>query len=124
MKLDIISKHPRESRRPTPLLFIHGTLHGAWCWDVHFLDCFARHGFAAHAVDPGAVLLSSTPPSGLVRTISRIAWRHPWVFAKVDVTLRLLPVIATPQLARDAFFSADLPDEELRAYWQLMQDES
>ena len=51
MRLEIISKHPVESRRPTPLLFIHGMLHGAWCWNAHFLDYFAQHGFAAHAVN-------------------------------------------------------------------------
>jgi pimeloyl-ACP methyl ester carboxylesterase len=156
-------------------------LHGAWCWDVHFLDYFAQHGFAAHAVNlrghgdsegrevlrwtriadyvedvatvvrrlssppvlighsmggfivqkyledhhaPGAVLLSSPPPGGMLRAILRIARRRPFVFAKANLTLNLLPVIATPQLAREAFFSADLPDDQLRAYWRLMQDES
>lgn len=181
MKLEIISKHPVESRHPTPLLFVHGMMHGAWCWDVHFLDYFARHGFAAHAVNlrghggsegrdklwrtriadyvddvanaarqlprppvlighsmggfviqkyledhdvPGAVLLSSPPPVGLWRTTLKIARRRPFLFAKVNLSLSLLPVIATPELAREAFFSADFPDEELQGYWRLMQDES
>lgn len=181
MKLEIISKYPSDSTRPTPLLFIHGSLHGAWCWEVHFLDYFAQHGFAAHAVNlrghgnsegreklrwtrisdfvddlanairqlpsppilighsmggfiiqkyleehtsPGAVLLSSPSPAGLLPTTLRIARRRPFVFARVNLTLSLLPLIATPQLAREAFFSADLPDEELLAYWKQMQDES
>ncbi len=181
MKLQVISKHPLESRHPTPLLFIHGMMHAAWCWDVHFLDYFALHGFAAHAVNlrghgssegrdklrwtriadyvedvasairqlpsppvlighsmggfviqkyledydaPGAVLLSSPPPAGLVWTTFRIARRRPFAFARVNLTLSLLPMIATPQLAREAFLSADFPDGELRAYWQLMQEES
>ena len=166
MKLEVISKHPRESRHPTPLLFIHGMLHGAWCWDVHFLDYFAQQGFAAHAVNlrghgssdgrdklrwtriadfvddvasavrelpsppvlighsmggfviqkyledheaAGAVLLSSPPPVGLLGTALRIARRRPFVFARVNLTLSLQPVIATPQLAREAFFSVRLP---------------
>ncbi len=181
MKLEIISKYPADGTQPTPLLFVHGSLHGAWCWDVHFLDYFAQHGFAAYAVDlrghgrsdgrenlrwtriadfvedladaarqlpappvlighsmggfiiqkylerhdaPGAVLLSSPPPSGLLKTALRIAQRRPLAFAKTSLTLSLAPVIATPQLAREAFFSADLPDDQLRAYWQQMQDES
>jgi len=156
-------------------------LHGAWCWEVHFLDYFAQHGFAAYAVNlrghgnseggealrwtriadyvedveyaarqlpsppilighsmggfiiqkyledyisPGAVLLSSPPPAGLMGTTFRIARRRPLIFAKANLTLSLLPLIATPQLAREAFFSADLPDTELLAYWKQMQDES
>jgi pimeloyl-ACP methyl ester carboxylesterase len=155
--------------------------HGAWCWDAHFLDYFARHGYAAHAVNlrghgrseggdklrwtrvadfvddvavavrqlprpavvighslggfvvqkylenhdaPAGVLLSSPPPSGMLRPALRIARRRPLVFAKTNLTLSLAPVIGTPELAREAFFSADLPDEELRAYWKRMQDES
>lgn len=181
MKLEIISRYPVRSQHPTPILFIHGMLHGAWCWDVHFLDYFAQNGFSSHAVNlrghgksegweylrwtriddyvedvtnavrqlpgspilighsmggfiiqkylenhdaPGAVLLSSPSPKGLMPTVLRIARRHPLVFAKTNLTFSLLPVIATPQLAREAFFSADFPDEELMTYWKQMQDES
>ena len=181
MKLEIISRQPVGNGHPTPLLFVHGMLHGAWCWEVHFLDYFARRGFAAHAVNlrghgesdgrehlrwtrisdfvedvsrtaqqlpchpvlighsmggfviqkyleshdaPGAVLLSSPPPAGLVGTTLRIAGRRPLVFTKINVMLSLAPLIATPELAREAFFSEDFPDETLRNYWKLMQDES
>src|SRR5262245_30514817 len=163
MKLGFVSKFPATSQQSTPLLFIHGMLHGAWCWDVHFLDFFAQHGYAAHAVNlrghgdsegraklrwtriadyvddvasavrrlpsspvlighsmggfiiqkyledhdaPGAVLLSSPSPTGLLPTVLRIAGRRPFVFARTNVTLSLETVIATPQLAREAFFSA------------------
>ena len=181
MKLEIISKYPSGNIHPTPLLFIHGTLHGAWCWDVHFLDYFAQHGYAAHAVNlrghgnsegreqlrwtriadyvedvtnavgqlpslpilighsmggfiiqkyledhdaPGAVLLSSPSPAGLLPAALKNARRHPLIFARVNLTLSLFPLVATPQLAREAFFSEDLADEQLRAYWKQMQDDS
>lgn len=161
MKLEIISKYPSNGTRPTPLLFIHGALHGAWCWDVHFLDYFAQHGFAARAVNlrghgkseggenlrwtrisefvddlanaiqqlasspilighsmggfiiqkylenhsaPGAVLLSSAPTEGLLSAALRIARRRPLIFAKVNLTRSLFPLVATPDLAREAFF--------------------
>ena len=187
MQLEVISRQPATngsngegSHHRTPLLFIHGMFHGAWCWDVHFLDHFAAHGFAAHAVSlrghgnsegrdklrwtriadfvddidatvrqlphppvvighslggfvvqkyledhdlPGAVLLSSPPPSGMLRPALRMARRRPLVFAKANLTLNLAPVIATPELAREAFFS-DVPETELRGYWELMQNES
>ena len=181
MKLEIISKYPSDGTHPTPLLFIHGSLHGAWCWDVHFLDYFAQHGYAAHAVNlrghgnsegrdnlrwtriadyvedvanavgqlpsppvlighsmggfiiqkyledrtaPAAVLLSSPSPAGLLPAALKNARRHPLAFAKVNLTLSLFPLVATPQLAREAFFSEELPEEQLVAYWKQMQDDS
>jgi len=181
MKLEIISIYPPNGTHPIPLLFIPGSLHGAWCWEAHFLDYFAQHGFAAHAVNlrghgnsegreklrwtriadyvedvanavrqlqrppflighsmggfiiqkylenhtsPGAVLLSSPSPAGLLQTALKIARRRPLAFAKVNLTLSLLPLVATPSLAREAFFSEDLPDELLLEYWKQMQEES
>ena len=187
MRLEIISRKPAardhngEAPHHAPLLFIHGMFHGAWCWDLHFLDYFAERGFAAYAVNlrghgkseggdklrwtriadfvddvdaavrqlprpavvighslggfvvqkyledhdaPGGVLLSSPPPSGMLRAALRIARRRPVVFAKVNLTLDLAPVIATSQLAREAFFSKDFPADELRRYWRLMENES
>jgi len=181
MKLEMISKYPLTPGNTTPLLFIHGTLHTASCWDVHFLDYFAQHGYAAHAVNlrghgnsegreklrwtrisdfvddvatavrqlarppilighsmggfivqkyledhdvPAAVLLSSAAPAGLLPTVIRVARRRPWVFAKVNLTLSLRPFIATPELVGEAFFSKDLPHEELLDYWKQTQDDS
>jgi len=181
MKLEVISKYPGKNQHPTPLLFIHGTLHTAACWNVHFLDYFAQHGYAAHAVNlrghgksegreklrwtriaefvddianvvqqlpnppilighsmggfiiqkyledhdvPAAVLLSSPSPAGLLPTAIRTARRQPWAFTKVNLTLSLLPFIATPQLVGEAFFSSDLPDELLQEYWKQTQDDS
>jgi pimeloyl-ACP methyl ester carboxylesterase len=181
MNLELVSRYPAGDPEPTPVLFVHGMLFGAWCWERHFLDFFARHGYASHAVNlrghgnsegreklrwtriadfvediaetverlprppflvghsmggfilqkyledhaaPGAVLLSSPPPSGLLGTTLRIARRRPLRFAKVNLTLSLLPVVATPQLAREAFFTEELSDEELLVYWKQIEDES
>ena len=73
---------------------------------------------------PAAVLLSSPSPAGLLPVAPRNARRHPLIFAKVNLTFRLFPLVATPQLAREAFFSEDLPDEQLLEYWKRMQDDS
>jgi pimeloyl-ACP methyl ester carboxylesterase len=181
MKLEMISRYPAGRRHHTPLLFIHGMFHGAWCWDVHFLGYFVQQGFVTHAVNlrghgnsegrknlrwtkiaefvedvsnavqqlstapilighslggfviqkyledhnvPGAVLLSSPPPSGLLRTALRIAKRRPLVFAKVNLTLNMQPMIARPELVGEAFFSPEFPYEELLIYWKQMQNES
>jgi pimeloyl-ACP methyl ester carboxylesterase len=162
MKLEIIARLPAVDAGRTPLLFVPGMQHGAWCWDVHFLEYFARHGYPSYAVSlrghgdsemrgrlrwtriadyvddlasavaqlpesptlighsmggfiiqkylehhsaPGAVLLSSPGPAGMLATSLRVARRRPLVFAKVSVSFSLLPLIATPELAREAYFS-------------------
>ena len=38
--------------------------------------------------------------------------------------MSLLPFIATPQLVGEAFFSKDLPDDQLLEYWKQTQDDS
>lgn len=50
IQLEIISREPETPKFEAPLLFVHGTGHGAWCWDEHFLPFFAARGFSAHAV--------------------------------------------------------------------------
>jgi len=50
MKLEIISREPESRRFETPLLFVHGTGHAAWCWDENFLPYFAEKGYSSHAV--------------------------------------------------------------------------
>lgn len=181
MKLEVISKYPSGSTYSTPLLFVHGAWHAVWCWDVHFLDYFAQHGFATHVLSlrghgksegrdklrwtriaeyvedvatiaktlpspsvlighsmggfivqkyledhlsPAAVLLASAPPTGLLATTIRMAKRHPAAFAKINLKLSLYPIVATPNLARETLFSDDLAEEQILAYWKLLQDES
>lgn len=73
---------------------------------------------------PAAVLLASVPPSGALRTTLRIAIHHPLHFLKANTTLQLYPIIENPQLTREAFFSADLPEEKVLSYFARMQNES
>lgn len=181
MKLEIISKHPSQPSGEPPLLFVHGAWHGAWCWDVHFMDYFAQQGFTVHALSlrghgksegrnnlrwariadyvedvvtlaqnlpkapivighsmgglvvqkylelhpaPAAVLLASVPPSGVLATTLRLTRRHPLIIAKVNLTFSLYPVVASPSLTREAFFSNSLSAAQVQAYWERMQDES
>jgi pimeloyl-ACP methyl ester carboxylesterase len=50
VKLEVISREPDARKFETPLLFVHGTGHAAWCWDENFLPYFAGKGFSSHAV--------------------------------------------------------------------------
>ncbi|MGB8505614.1 alpha/beta hydrolase, partial [Mycobacterium sp.] len=53
-----------------------------------------------------------------------IARRHPIPFVKGNLSLSLAPLVATPELARDLFFSASMPDDQVEKYQQRLQDES
>jgi pimeloyl-ACP methyl ester carboxylesterase len=50
MTLELISRTPQGTPQPTPLLFVHGAWHAAWCWDDYFLPYFAAQGYAAYAL--------------------------------------------------------------------------
>lgn len=50
MKLEVIARESRTSEQHAPLLFVHGSCHGAWCWAENFLDYFAAHGFSSYAL--------------------------------------------------------------------------
>ncbi|MEZ0365436.1 alpha/beta hydrolase [Mycobacterium sp. pUA109] len=50
VQLEVIDKGTCTLTHPIPLLFVHGSWHGAWCWDDHFLDFFAGNGYRALAV--------------------------------------------------------------------------
>jgi alpha-beta hydrolase superfamily lysophospholipase len=50
MALELIIREPAGTPHKTPLLFVHGIHHGAWCYDDFFLPYFAQQGFVAWAV--------------------------------------------------------------------------
>jgi pimeloyl-ACP methyl ester carboxylesterase len=181
VNLETIKEEPASDARSTPILFVHGMWHAAWCWAEHFLPYFAQHGYESHALSlrghggsegrerlrwtsladyvsdvaqvvgqmerppvlvghsmggmivqkylesngaPAAVQLASAPPGGVVRATLRVAARHPLAFVKANLMMSMFPVISTLQLAQEAFFSADMPEDKVRRYFTRLQDES
>jgi pimeloyl-ACP methyl ester carboxylesterase len=49
--LEVLDVGASTATRETPLLFVHGTSHAAWCWDEHFLHYFADRGYRAVALN-------------------------------------------------------------------------
>jgi pimeloyl-ACP methyl ester carboxylesterase len=181
MKLEVIKEKPVSHARSTPILFVHGMSHAAWCWAEHFLPYFASHGYVSHALSlrghggsegrerlrwtsldeyvsdvvqvaatmprppvlvghsmggmivqkylgafaiPAAVLMASAPPRGVARATLRVALRHPLAFVKANLTMSMMPMFGTPQLAREALFSAGMPQDKVARYFSRLQDES
>lgn len=50
MRLETIKEGPAYDAHYTPVLFVHGMSHAAWCWVEHFLPYFAKHGYVSHAL--------------------------------------------------------------------------
>jgi pimeloyl-ACP methyl ester carboxylesterase len=50
MKLEVISVEAKGDARPTPVLFVHGAWHGAWCWRENFMPYFADRGYNTYAL--------------------------------------------------------------------------
>jgi pimeloyl-ACP methyl ester carboxylesterase len=181
MHIELIRHNPVNEVQSTPILFVHGAWHGAWCWEDHFLPYFADHGYDSYALSlrghgnsegreglrwwsisdyvedvsqaiaqlpnipilvghsmgglivqkylqshrvPLAVLLAPVPTTGVMKTTLRIASRHFLILLKVFASFSLYPVIATPNLAREAFFSSDISEDKLDKHFKRLQDES
>jgi pimeloyl-ACP methyl ester carboxylesterase len=182
--LEIITEKPGSNAHSTPLLFVHGMYHGAWCWAEHFLPYFAQQGYVSHAVSlrghgasegheklkwtsiddyveditrvvdqlerppvlvghsmggivvqkyleshdvPAAVLLASGPPGGIhlgIVRVLRVIRKYPIATLKARLTMSLLPIVNDSDRLKTLFFSEDIPDEKLKKYFALIQDES
>jgi pimeloyl-ACP methyl ester carboxylesterase len=90
----------------------------------HSMGGFVVQKYLEHHTAAGAILVQSVPPTGVLRATLRIARHHPIQLLKVNVSLRLAPLVATPELVRDLFFSASTPDKHVNTYQQRLQDES
>ena len=73
---------------------------------------------------PALVLLAPVPTSGALAAALRLARRHPLVFARMNATLSLYPMVATPALAREYLFSPHTPEATVAAVQPRLQDES
>ncbi len=179
MKLETITRVPKNQKYKTPLLFVHGMWHGAWCWDEFFLPFFADAGYHVTALSlrghagsegkitgssimdyvqdveevaktlpappvlighsmggfivqkflernsaPAGVLLASAPPYGVWNGTWLVFKHSPLTLLKIMTRFRLQPVVETPEGARWAFFSEDMPREQLLKYHARMNDES
>jgi len=49
LRLEVLSIEV-DGEGKAPLVFVHGSYHGAWCWAVHFLPFFASLGYDCYAV--------------------------------------------------------------------------
>lgn len=181
MKLELLHEKAKGGAKGTPILFIHGMWHGAWCWQENFMPYFAGKGYDVYALSlrghagsegheklrwtsiadfvrdvewavaqigkppiivghsmggfitqkylethqaPAAVLLTPAPYFGLRPSTWIVLRRHPLMVMRVILTMYLYPIVETPELAKEALFSKDIPEEALRKYHKRLQNGS
>ena len=91
---------------------------------AHSMGGFVVQHYLEHHTAPAAILVASIPPTGVLRVTLKIARHHPREFVKVNAELRLGPLVARPEVARDLFFSTSMPDALVASYHPRLQDES
>jgi pimeloyl-ACP methyl ester carboxylesterase len=180
-KLEVIDKGRCSEAHPTPLLFVHGGEHAAWCWDEHFLDFFADKGYRALALSlrghggsstskrlrtcsiadyvedvcsvadhltatpvvighsmggfiaqkylethdaPAGVLMASVPPRGHLGATLRLVRRRPWRSFRSMIWGKPSILFSTPDLVREAFFTAHTPESIVARTAARIQEES
>jgi pimeloyl-ACP methyl ester carboxylesterase len=50
MNIELLSQVPTKIEHETPILFVHGAWHGAWCWEKYFMPYFAGKGYPVYAL--------------------------------------------------------------------------
>jgi pimeloyl-ACP methyl ester carboxylesterase len=73
---------------------------------------------------PGAVLLASVPPTGMLLPAARLAARHPLAWLKVNLLLSLRPLVSSSALVRELFFTPETPQALVDDTAARLQDES
>ena len=62
-----VAHPPAQGSSKPPLVFIHGSFHGAWCWVEAWMPFFAAAGFSCYAMSLRGT--SSTPQLGDAKTV-------------------------------------------------------
>ncbi|XP_021862707.1 uncharacterized protein [Spinacia oleracea] len=76
LKMEVISQKRKkrkggeeEERESPPLVFIHGSFHGAWCWAEHWLPFFSHQGFDCFSLSLLAQGESDAPADKVAGTL-------------------------------------------------------
>lgn len=73
---------------------------------------------------PGIVLMASTPPHGLLSSLSGMAASNPLLLQQLSLIQCFGARFATVEVMRQALFSDNTPDAQIRSYYSLLQGES
>jgi pimeloyl-ACP methyl ester carboxylesterase len=90
----------------------------------HSMGGFIVQKFLERHSAPAGVLLAAAPPYGVWNGTWQVFKHSPLTLLKILTRFRLQPVVETLESTRWAFFSEDMPREQLLKYHANMNDES
>lgn len=74
-RLEVLSLEAQGDEVKSPLVFVHGSYHAAWCWSVHWLPYFSSLGYDCYAVSLLGQGASDPPldpgPAGTIQSHAR-----------------------------------------------------
>jgi pimeloyl-ACP methyl ester carboxylesterase len=92
---------------------------------AHSMGAFILHHYLKNHAAAGAIFVTPIPPrSGAWGATVQAALRHPIAFARVNLTMRLWPMVETVERATDLLFSSEMPRALAAEYHSQLQDES
>lgn len=90
----------------------------------HSMGGFVTQKYLESHKVAGAVLLASVPPSGTWQFNLRIICRHPIIWLTANLLMCLYPIVQSPDLAREWFFSPGVSRDAVAKHHAQLQDES
>ena len=90
----------------------------------HSMGGFIVQKFLERNSAPAVVLLAPAPPYGVWYGTWLVFKHSPLTLLKILTRFRLHPLVETPESTRWAFFSEDMPHEQVLKYHSKMNDES
>lgn len=90
----------------------------------HSMGGFVTQMYLEDHVAPGAVLVASVPPGGILGATLRTGARHPLRLLAANLTWSLYGLVKTPQRAREMFFGPELSDELVAKYQERLTDDA
>ena len=88
----------------------------------HSMGGFVVQKYLERATAPGAVLMASVPPQGLLSASLQLAFSKPGLFADVNSMMHHSRV--SLDALQKVLFAAPIPMDKLRSYYRQMQPES
>ncbi len=90
----------------------------------HSMGGFVTQKYLEKYSAVAAILLASVPTSGTFKFNIRVIRRHPLLWLKANLIMKLYPIVKNPIHAREWFFSDCISDEDLANHHSQLQDES